>query len=62
MKICLNMIVKDEEKVILRLLNSVYKFIDCYQIVDTGSTDNTKKIIKVTSTTCLIDISNGKCC
>ena len=44
--ICLNMIVKNEEKVILKLLNSVYKIIDFYCICDTGSVDNTKQIIK----------------
>lgn len=44
-KICLNMIVKNESKVILRLLESVYKYIDCYCICDTGSTDNTIQII-----------------
>lgn len=40
------MIVKDEEKVILRCLNSVLPIIDSYIIVDTGSTDNTKSLIK----------------
>ena len=44
-KVCLNMIVKNESKVILRLLNSVYKFIDSYCICDTGSTDDTVSII-----------------
>ena len=44
-KICLNMIVKNESKVILRLFNSVYKFIDSYCICDTGSTDDTVSII-----------------
>jgi len=45
-KLCLNMIVKNEEKVILRLLNSVVKYIDTYCICDTGSTDNTVKVIR----------------
>ena len=40
-KICLNMIVKNESKVILRLLNSVVPIIDSYCICDTGSTDDT---------------------
>ena len=40
------MIVKDEEHVIERCLESMYKNIDRYDITDTGSTDNTKKIIK----------------
>jgi tetratricopeptide (TPR) repeat protein len=39
------MIVKNESKVILRLLQSVAKYIDCYCICDTGSTDNTIEII-----------------
>jgi len=44
--ICLNMIVKNESKVILRLLESVAPFIDGYCICDTGSTDNTIEIIE----------------
>lgn len=43
--ICLTMIVKDEEKVILRCLNSVVDYIDTYCICDTGSTDSTPKLI-----------------
>jgi len=45
-RICLNMIVKDEEHCILETLENVYKYVDYYIIVDTGSTDNTKKVIK----------------
>jgi len=45
-KICLNMIVKNESKVILRLLNSVLPLIDGYCICDTGSTDNTIQLIQ----------------
>jgi glycosyltransferase involved in cell wall biosynthesis len=45
-KICLNMIVKNESRVILRLLNSVIPIIDTYCICDTGSTDNTIEIIE----------------
>lgn len=45
-KICLNCIFKNESAVVLRLLKSVYKFIDCYCIVDTGSTDNTIEIVQ----------------
>jgi tetratricopeptide (TPR) repeat protein len=44
--LCLNMIVKNESKVITRLLASVAKYIDCYCICDTGSTDNTIEIIQ----------------
>ena len=44
--LCLNMIVKNEEKVIQRLLESAAPFIDCYIICDTGSTDNTISIIQ----------------
>ena len=39
--LCLNMIVKNESKIILRLLDSVLPIIDCYCICDTGSTDDT---------------------
>lgn len=44
-KICLNMIVKNESKIIKRLLESVLPIIDFYCICDTGSTDNTVEII-----------------
>ena len=40
-KICLNMIVKNESKIIKRLLETVLPLIDTYCICDTGSTDNT---------------------
>ncbi len=43
--ICLNMIVKNEAKVIRRSLSSVKRKIDYWVIVDTGSTDSTKEII-----------------
>lgn len=45
-KICLNMIVKDESKVITRCLDSVKPMIDYWVIVDTGSKDGTQEIIK----------------
>lgn len=44
--ICLNMIVKNESKVIKRCLGSVKGFIDYWVIVDTGSTDGTQEIIQ----------------
>ena len=43
--LCLNMIVKNESKIILRLLESVHDLLDSFCIVDTGSTDNTIEII-----------------
>lgn len=46
--LCLNMICKNESKVISRLLKSVASIINSYVIVDTGSTDDTKEIIKKT--------------
>jgi glycosyltransferase involved in cell wall biosynthesis len=39
------MIVKNESKIITRLLESVVGFIDSYCICDTGSTDNTEEVI-----------------
>jgi len=42
----LSIIVKNEEHVIERMLNTVYPILDYYTIVDTGSTDNTKEVIK----------------
>jgi len=45
-KICLNCIFKNESAVVLRLLQSVYQYIDYYCIVDTGSTDNTVEIVR----------------
>lgn len=44
--ICLNMIVKDEAPVIRRCLRSVKSFVDAWVIVDTGSTDGTREIIR----------------
>lgn len=41
----LSMIVKNEHHVIERVLNSVYKHIDYWVIVDTGSTDGTQKLV-----------------
>ena len=44
--VCLNMIVKNEAKVITRMLQSVLPMIDSYCICDTGSTDNTTALIE----------------
>jgi len=44
-KICLNMIVKNEEENILDCLKNVAHLVDAIAIVDTGSTDKTVKII-----------------
>jgi len=45
-RLCLNMIVKNESKIIRRLLESVAPVIDAYCICDTGSTDDTITIIE----------------
>jgi tetratricopeptide (TPR) repeat protein len=44
--LCLNMIVKNESKIITRMLQSVLPIIDTYCICDTGSTDNTVELIE----------------
>jgi glycosyltransferase involved in cell wall biosynthesis len=44
--ICLNMIVKDERRVIARCLDSVLPLITSWCILDTGSTDGTQELIK----------------
>lgn len=44
--LCLNMIVKNESRIIERLLESVISIIDSYCICDTGSTDDTKERIE----------------
>jgi glycosyltransferase involved in cell wall biosynthesis len=44
--VCLVAIVKDEEPVIERCLRSVLPIIDAWSIVDTGSTDRTKEIVR----------------
>ena len=45
-KICLNMIVKNESKVITRCLDSVVDVVDAVIISDTGSSDNTISLIE----------------
>jgi len=44
-KICLVMIVRNEAKNMVRILDSVKSIIDIISIVDTGSTDNTETVI-----------------
>jgi glycosyltransferase involved in cell wall biosynthesis len=44
--VALSMIVKNETHIILECLNSIYKHIDYWVIVDTGSTDGTQDMIK----------------
>lgn len=44
--ISLSLIMKNEAHVLKRLLNSVYPILDYYSVVDTGSTDNSKEIVK----------------
>ncbi len=44
MTVCLCMIVKNEAHVVARAITSVRHLIDCYAIVDTGSTDHTKAV------------------
>ena len=46
MKLCLNMIVRNERARISRCLESVVKWIDYWVIVDTGSTDGTQQAIE----------------
>ena len=50
--VCLNMIVRNECRIIQRCLNSVKSFIDHWVIVDTGSTDGTQQLIRE----CLRDV------
>ena len=45
-KVCLNMIIKNESKVIERCLESAKPLIDYWIIVDTGSKDGTQEIVK----------------
>jgi glycosyltransferase involved in cell wall biosynthesis len=49
MKICLNMIVKNEGKIIARALHAAMKVADCFCICDTGSTDDTIAVIQKTA-------------
>lgn len=44
--VCLSVIVKNESRVIRRMLESVWPVLDRYVVVDTGSTDGTQDIIR----------------
>ena len=44
--VCLNMIVKNESKNLLKYLPLLSNYIDEYLIIDTGSTDDTKETIQ----------------
>jgi glycosyltransferase involved in cell wall biosynthesis len=46
--LCLNMIVKNESRIIERLIQTVLPLIDTYCICDTGSTDDTVQRIERT--------------
>lgn len=46
MRICLNMIVKNEAHVIERCLRSIRPYVHSWAIVDTGSTDGTQELIR----------------
>lgn len=50
------MIVKDEELVIARCLDSVKHIVDEIIIVDTGSIDDTKKLLKIIQLIFMISI------
>lgn len=43
---CLNMIVKNEAHIIIDCLTNMLPYIDCYCIIDTGSTDQTVDLIR----------------
>jgi glycosyltransferase involved in cell wall biosynthesis len=49
LKVGLCMIVRNEEHVIERALRSALRYLDCWVIVDTGSTDRTMDIIRATT-------------
>ena len=44
-KICLNMIVKNESKIIIRCFESLKSIVDYIIVTDTGSSDNTVELM-----------------
>ena len=44
--VALSIIVKNEAKVIERMLNTVWPLLDYYCVIDTGSTDGTQDIVR----------------
>jgi glycosyltransferase involved in cell wall biosynthesis len=44
--ICLCVMLRNEKKNVLTLLNSIHKIVDCVSVLDTGSTDGTQEIIR----------------
>jgi tetratricopeptide (TPR) repeat protein len=45
LRLCLNMIVRNESAILERCLRSVLPFLSCYLVCDTGSTDNTVELV-----------------
>jgi hypothetical protein len=45
-RVCLVMIVRDEERVLQRCLDSVWPLVDAYCILDTGSVDGTQAVLE----------------
>lgn len=57
--ISLCMIVKNEEKILARCLDSIADLVDEIIIVDTGSTDDTKRLPPATRTGSMISPGSG---
>lgn len=61
--LCLAMMIKNEEKTILKSLNSCKNIVSCIKIYDTGSTDSTLDILEIFSNdnpTIKLDIIKGE--